>query len=405
MAQTKAVMVPPHRMRQLWQTFINRKVWSANRFARQLMDLGIEPPLTGNHLLNNWSDFNLAGMFVSESFGLVAPFMPQTAATIGVHYTSASVDGEPLQATQLITTMIATAFGTNDVRKIVAAGKKSLDPASDVFAIVSHVEKWCDTYPHDWRRVRGLIEENYTNKSLGGGAHHVRNMNGYRLNAAATVASILLGKGDFLQSITHAFNFGWDADCNAATVGAITGVINGKAWMDKQRWNIKDRYENRTREGMPDDETISGFTKKIVSIAEMVILQNGGRLFSRDGKAYYTIQVQQPKNVMPLANDDNQTTLLNASLKDKIMAEYKSLGTQTKARAAYLAIATGLYKDLKNTDEQGWKSAVDALQTYPRVIDLLLKTYPDPLAVQLSRKALEAGVVKPAEAYQWPAYY
>lgn len=405
MAKTKTVLVPPHRMRQLWQTYINRRVWSANRFARQLFDLGIEPPLSGKAVFNNWADFNLAGMFLSETFGLTAPLMPQTAAAIGVHYTSATVDAEPLQATQLITSMIATAFGTTDVKKIVAAGKESLDKQSRIYAIVQQVERWCNRYPEDWKKVRELIRETYTQKDLADGARHVRNMNGVSLNAAATVAALLLGKGDFVPSLLHAFNFGWDADCNAATVGAVVGVIRGKAWMDAQGWTVRDVYVNHNREGMPGNETVSGFTRKVIAVAEQVILQSGGRLTTKNGKAYFVIKPQVAKNVLPLNNTEGEREKYAAALRETITSEYKSLDVQTRARAAYLAIATDVYKEIKSADETGWKKAVEALQTYPRVIDLLVKGYPDPLATALSRRALDAGVTKPAVAYKWPADY
>ncbi len=50
---------------------------------------------------------------------------------------------------------------------------------------------------------------------------------------------------------------GWDADCNAATVGTIVGVMDGSRKMlsDNDRfsqpWQIVDRYKNVTRDNMP----------------------------------------------------------------------------------------------------------------------------------------------------------
>ena len=43
------------------------------------------PPLTGRIAINPWADFNLSGQFVSETWGLISPGMPQTAARIGIH--------------------------------------------------------------------------------------------------------------------------------------------------------------------------------------------------------------------------------------------------------------------------------------------------------------------------------
>ena len=56
-----------------------------------------------------------------------------------------------------------------------------------------------------------------------GGA--MRDKNGYELNTASVIAALLYGQGDPAQTLQTAFNFGWDADCNAATAGTIVGVM------------------------------------------------------------------------------------------------------------------------------------------------------------------------------------
>ena len=129
--------LPPTSIAALWKRHINRRIFCANRYARDLMDLGIEPPWTGNVGLNPWSDFNISGQFICESFGLMAPAMPQTAARLGLHYTHVAIDGEPAQATQLFTTMIATAFVETDIDKILDAGMAAVDPKSEIADVVT----------------------------------------------------------------------------------------------------------------------------------------------------------------------------------------------------------------------------------------------------------------------------
>ena len=41
---------------------------------------------------------------------------------MGLHYTHVTIEGEPAQAAQLFTTMIATAFFTEDMDRILDAG-------------------------------------------------------------------------------------------------------------------------------------------------------------------------------------------------------------------------------------------------------------------------------------------
>ena len=65
-ARTGNNSLPPGSIAALWKRHINRRIFAANRFARDLMDLGIEPPWTGNVGLNPWSDFNISGQFICE---------------------------------------------------------------------------------------------------------------------------------------------------------------------------------------------------------------------------------------------------------------------------------------------------------------------------------------------------
>ena len=104
----------------------------------------------------------------------------------------------------------------------------------------------------------------------------MRDRNGYELNTGSVIAALLYGGGDFVKTLTAAFNFGWDADCNAATAGTIVGVMKGYRWMLAQGWPIVDRYKNTTRENMPSDETITSFADRLVDLAERVIVEQGG---------------------------------------------------------------------------------------------------------------------------------
>jgi len=93
--------------------------------VRQLLNIGLTPPLTGSPVLNPWAGFNLSGQFVSESWGLIAPGLPRTAARLSVHYIHTSVDGEPIQAAQMFAAMVPTAFTTSDINRILDAGPAS----------------------------------------------------------------------------------------------------------------------------------------------------------------------------------------------------------------------------------------------------------------------------------------
>jgi len=391
--QSPTVFLPPREINNLWKKHVNQQIWCANLYARELMNLGIEPPLTGQVAVNPWSDFNISGQFVCESFGLVAPAMPQTAARIGLHYTRVTIDGEPAQATQLFTAMIATAFTTDRMDEILDAGAAAVDPKSEIHRIVADLRAWHGEHPDDWREARRLVAEKYTRYD---GA--MRDRNGYELNTASTIAALLYGKGDLVETLRTAFNFGWDADNNAATAGTILGVIKGHRWMQAQGWQIVDRYLNTSRPGMPDDETITRFADRLTEVAERVIVERGGRNTQVEGATVYRIRGERPANVEPLPDVAAQFAHLRSKLKPGIeaaLAQHTDVSTQQRARAVYLAICLDLAEPLRRQHPEQWAQALEALYQYPGLLRVLAES-PTPAAVELRKQAAAVGVELPA---------
>src|SRR5690606_20881241 len=257
------------------------------------MDLNIDPPYTGDVLLNPWASFNVSGQFLCETFGLLPPAMPQTATRIGLNYTHVAIEGEQEQTTQLFTTMIDTAFVAQDIHEVIEAGVAAVDPSSNTFRIIEQVKNWHGQYPGNWQEARRQIRDTYTQE---GGA--IRDMNGTELNTAAIVAALLYGAGDFAETLKLAFNMGWDADCNAATVGTIVGVLDGYRKLLSNGWRIVDRYRNTTRDNMPMDETITSFADRLVDLFEIVNTSNGGsKSVTSQGLVYHVIR-EAPKPVV-----------------------------------------------------------------------------------------------------------
>lgn len=380
--------VPPPRIRQLWQRHINRSIWCANLYARQLMDLGIEPPLTGRIAINPWSEFNISGQFICESFGLAAPGMPQTASRIGLHYTQVTIDGEPAQTTQLFCTMIAAAFVEQDLEVILDAGLAAVDPESVIARIVSEVQQWHREQPDDWRATRQRIKERY--QRHGG---EMRDRNGYELNTASTIAALLYGQGDLAETLRLAFNFGWDCDNNAATAATIIGVLRGRKWIEQQGWTLRDLYRNTTRDHMPDDETLSGFADKIVAVAREVIRKNGGSETRVNGQKTYRIRIETPTNLQPLPRPLDRRAELQAALSPEVDRDLSG-DEQARARAAYLALCLGEADRWRRDRAEDWARAVAALQSYTNVVREIFAA-PHPNGAALQREAQAAGLRPP----------
>lgn len=378
MERTGRVLVPHPRIAELWRAHINRRIWCSHKYLRQLLELGIDPPLTGNPALNPWAVFNLSGQFAAESWGLIAPGRPQTAARIALHYVHTSIDGEPAQAAQLFAAMIAVAFSTSDIQAILDAGAASIDARSRMRQVLDDVRRWHRENPEDWRATRRLIRDKYT---LFPGKRDIRDMNGVILNGAATIAALLYGNGGFTETLRHAFNFGWDADNNAATSGTILGVIKGRKWIISQGWTIADVYRNTSRDGLPD-ETITRFGDRLVVLAGIVAKQS------------HRAPTEAPANVEPLAEPAGQLQGLRSRLRPIILKDLCG-ERQARARAAYLAIALDLAAEFRDQSPERWAGAIESLSGYSGLMQVLFYDSPGDPGRVLRERALAAGLVQP----------
>ncbi len=388
MERQKTSILPPSQIVALWKKHINRRVWCANLYTRHLMDLGLEPPLTGDSRFNPWSHFNIAGQFSCETFGLIAPAMPQTASRIGLNYGRVAVSGEPTQATQLYMGMIATAFVDSDINRILDAGLASVDSRSEISNIVRVVQKLHQEHPDDWKTTRRLIKERWQKHD---GAF--RDQNGYELNTASTVAALLYGQADLQETLRHAFNFGWDCDNSAATAGTVVGVIKGRNWINKQGWEVKDRYRNTSRDQMPNDETISQFEDRVINCMKQVIREQGGEIIKVDGKSVCRIRREAPANVESL---ESARTLASPKklFRQDIETNLGGDSPTDRARAAYLAICLGESARLQLERPSEWTQAVEDLSGFPEIARNVFNAISEN-GLDLQEKARLAGLEPP----------
>ncbi|MEN6363257.1 MAG: ADP-ribosylglycohydrolase family protein [Bacteroidales bacterium] len=394
MQKNKNPLLPYSEIKKLWLERINKRVWCSNRYARYLMDIGVEPPMTGNVVLNPWADFNISGQFLCETFGLLAPAMPQTAAKVGLNYTRVAIDGEPAQTTQLFTTIIATAFVEKNISQLIDAGLASVDPASTVSQVIADVKRWHAQYPENWQETRKKLRTSYLKENGG-----IRDKNGFELNTGSVIAAMLYGAGNFQETLKCAFNFGWDADCNAATAGTILGTIYGYRQMMSQGWQIVDRYRNTTREDMPMDETITSFADRLIELFEQINENNGGKKFYSNNRLVYRIPAEYPINIEKLISAESERAVLGKQLENEMTTNLLKGDRAEKARAAYYAVCLDMAKDLSEKYPAEWKQAVTDLSGYWKVMNNVFYGNNFLSLDVLRKKFLNSGFKKPEKEY------
>jgi hypothetical protein len=295
MDKENVIKIPYPRIVEIWKANMNTGIWVANKNARDLMDKGMIPPATGSIENNKAASYNLSGQFCTESYGMIAPGMPQTAADIGIYYAHIAVSGEPIQAAQFWTSLISlNAFTNEPIEDVIKNALKAVVPESVMVEVINDAIKAYHDYPEDWKTARQIIYKKWL---------EVRKWNGNSIptNGGMTILALLYGKEDIYKTMQYAMALGLDADCNAATAGAVIGVKMGfKKIASLPGFNMPDIYKNKTRPQLPAEMKISEQAELFTRVSERVIMDNGGKKIEVNGKPGYRIKQQDPKVIETL---------------------------------------------------------------------------------------------------------
>lgn len=290
MDQEGVLKLPYPRIVEIWKANMNSGLWVANKKARDLMEQGVVPPATGNAAHNPHAWYNLSGQFCVESYGLIAPGMPQTAADIGLHYAHIAVSEEPLQATQFWTSLIALrAFHEGSLDDALQQALAAVDPKSCMAEVVADARTAFQAHPKDWKVARQEIHEKWLNR-------RGWNDNSTPVNGAVICLALLYGNDDFYRTLQYAMALGYDADCNAATAGTVVGARLGfKRIAALPQFQMPDRFVNKTRPQLPSECKVSEQAEMLLRVAERVIVAHGGERITLAGQPGYRIKLQSPK--------------------------------------------------------------------------------------------------------------
>lgn len=289
MDKENILKLPYTRIVEIWKANMNTGLWVANKNARDLMDKGIIPPATGSVENNKAASYNLSGQFCTEAYGMISPGMPKTAADIGIYYAHISVSGEPVQAAQFWTTLIGlNSLSKDPVEQVINEALGAVDPNSAMAEVVKDAINEYHNNPLDWKSSRQAIYRKWI-------VERKWNGNSTPSNGAMVILALLYGNGDFYKTLQYAMALGLDADCNAATAGAVLGAnIGFKKIGSLPGFNMPDNFKNKTRPQLPAEMKISEQVELLLRVCEKVILENGGKKITLKGKTGYRIRLQKP---------------------------------------------------------------------------------------------------------------
>lgn len=281
-----------------WKRHINRRIWVANRTARDLMDQGLLPPETGSKQ-NNRHWFQIDSQLVNEIWSAFYPGMPARAAERAEWGARITNDDWGTHPTIAYAVMISEGFFENDPQRLVELALDAIPAEGPFYEGMNDVIRWHAETPDDWRSTRQKIHDKYYRYRKGDYEAPVSVVSSL-VNGLCGIMAVLYGEGDFTKTVGIAVSAGYDCDNQAATCGGLMGVVLGaqaipaaltQECLPRGRWDkpFNDTYINFSRDDLPIHNRISDIVQRIVDIAETAILDEGGQKLEQNGQIIYVI--------------------------------------------------------------------------------------------------------------------
>jgi ADP-ribosylglycohydrolase len=268
---------------EAWKKHINRRIWVANRTARDLMSRGLVAPETGRkENNNNW--FQIDPQLVNEIWSAFYPGMTKKAGERALWGARITNDDWGTHPTIAYGVMISAAFFEKDVNKLVQMAIDAVPNEGPFAEGIRDVVKW-HKENDDWRVTRKMIHDKYYKYKKGSYEAPVSVVSSLN-NGLCGIMAILYGEGDFMKTVGIAVSAGYDCDNQAATCAGLIAVMHGTKCLPAEMVkDFRNQYVCFTRDDVPIVTPLSDIEERIAAIAKRAILDNGGRVEIRPGDA------------------------------------------------------------------------------------------------------------------------
>jgi ADP-ribosylglycohydrolase len=291
---------------EYWLSYITPS-WSEYGQAKNNLRMGISPPLSG--FLNNANRDSCGAFIRSELWAALCPGRPDIAVKYAFEDATVDHSFEGVYAAVFCAALQSAAFAVSDRETLIDTALSYIPADCAIARVVGLVRKSYNDGV-DWKECRKQILINFPGMfglAAGYGGRQPepeipKGRLGY--DAPSNIGIMILGwyygNGDFGKSLCIAAGCGEDADCTAATLGALFGIINGYSGLP-QKWikpignKIKTLSINEGDHDCKIPKTIEELTDRILKLTP-VFLGTGLCRFSEDNPAY-TIIMKEPEKL------------------------------------------------------------------------------------------------------------
>lgn len=262
---------------EYWLSFICAN-WSEYGAARNNLAMGLLPPISGWYRNPNRDS---CGAFIrSEIWACLTPGHPELAVKYA--YEDAIVDhsNEGVYAEVFCAAVQSAAFAETDIWKLIEIGtsyipkdcgvKKGIDTAVEAYKEgVSWQEgrkRILCAVPGSFGMIEGYVDhEPEADIPVGKMGYDAPS------NIGLMILGLIYGEGDFGKSLCIAANCAEDADCTAATLGALLGIILGieqipQKWIDPIGRGFKNIAINKADNDVKIPDNVDELSDRITAL-------------------------------------------------------------------------------------------------------------------------------------------
>ena len=262
---------------EYWLSYIIPN-WSEYGAGKNNLAMGIQPPLSGWYA-NPYRSSN--GCFIrSELWACLAPGHPEIAAQYAFEDAIVDHSGEGVYAEIFCAALESAAFCECDRERLIEIGLSYIPEECDI-ALACRTVKECYDSGLDWKQARKKLLQTVPGSFGMSEGYEDRPVEedvpvgdaGYDApsNIGIMVLAWYYGEGDFSKSLCIAVGCGEDADCTAATLGSILGILSGaraipEKWLAPIGDEIKTVSIDLTSGKLNIPRTVSELTERVCNL-------------------------------------------------------------------------------------------------------------------------------------------
>lgn len=197
--------------------------YTAEHMAYNNAILGYTPPQTAlrKNPYREWIGAQIRG----DYFGYINPGEPEKAAETAFRDACVSHVKNGIYGEMWAAAMIACAAVCDTAKEAILGGLSQIPATSRLYKEVTEIIKMHENGA-SFSELYSFIHSEYDHHNPHHWCHTIS-------NALIVTTALLCGDGDFGKSICMAAQCGFDTDCNAATVGSVTGMLKGIEAIDE----------------------------------------------------------------------------------------------------------------------------------------------------------------------------